>query len=255
MRRTWRSCRAAGLGWWRSSRCRPPTFRRWPTRPRSRCSPSCRPADEVVVPVLVVVEGFAGVPAVVEPSRPTRSRRAAAAHSTRSRWQAVISSPGHPRLAAPCHVIFSPAKSCPRQDPRRAARSRVAAEGRAAVLAGARGRQRGADLPEALDAHARLVRVRRARARWLAAGVAGRRAAAIARRGPARHGLCALAPRRRDRRAHRAGRDAQGAGRAQQRPRREHAHGAPPSLPGARRPGDPARGAWLGAGRARGLCR
>ncbi len=64
--------------------------------------------------------------------------------------------------------------------------------------------QRRADLPEALHAHAAVVRGRHRRARRPRRRAALRRAAALARRGAARHRARALAPRRRRRRAHRA---------------------------------------------------
>ena len=72
---------------------------------------------------------------------------------------------------------------------RDAARSRPRAEGRAALLPGARRAQRRADLPEALDPHARVLRGRRLRAGRPPRRAALRRAPARARRGAARHRL------------------------------------------------------------------
>ena len=104
------------------------------------------------------------------------------------------------------------------------------------------GPQRRADLREALDAHARVLRGRHRRARRPRGRAALRRDAALARRGAARHRARALPARRRRRPAHRRRRDPRGARRAQHGAGHQHAERAPPPLPGARRPADAARG-------------
>ena len=158
-------------------------------------------------------------------------------------------------LAPMSHAISSPAPSSSAAELDALLDRAAGAEGGAAVLARARRPQRRADLPEALDAHARVLRGRHPRARRPRGRAARRGAAALARRGAARHRARALAPRRRDRGADRARRDARGARRAQHRPGDQHAHRAAPPLPGARRPADAARGLRLARRPARRLRR
>ena len=120
-----------------------------------------------------------------------------------------------------------------RDELRRAARPRRRAEGGAAVLARARGPQRRADLREALDAHAAVVRGGRLRARRPPDRPAPRRDAALARRVGRRHRARPLAPRRGDRHPHRARRAARGARRRRRRCRSSTC--SPPAITRARR--------------------
>ncbi len=103
----------------------------------------------------------------------------------------------------------------------------------------ARRQEHRPDLPEAVDAHAPVVRGRRLRAGRQPDHPAARRDAAQPRRGGARHRLRALAPRRRRRPAH-ARRRARSRSWPQHATRAglQHAHRRPSSVPGARRPDD-----------------
>ena len=144
-------------------------------------------------------------------SRSLRSHsRRAAGPLEPSSWRIVRQSPRLARPMPPRHFLTGAELTAAELD----ALLDRAIELKAAplLLAGARRAERRADLPEAIDPHAAVVRGRHRRAGRPSRRAARRRAAALARRVAARHRPRALPACRRRGRAHRARCDARGAG-------------------------------------------
>ena len=120
-------------------------------------------------------------------------------------------------------------------------RARARAQGGAARLTRARGQARRADLPEAVHAHARVVRAGIVELGGHPLVLRPDEMQLSARRGAARHRARALPSRARDRDPHGLRRPRARARRACARPGCEHAHRRSPPLPGTCRLADLAR--------------